>query len=281
MPPKILISAGVHPEEEAGVIYLKKIYKCSEWSNDMDIYIISCRNTYGFNITNNINNAKLQFSCETGEFYKIGERVLFIPCLDFIRCVGKKLQIKSLITPFSEALKYEGFIDIVSLRNNSQIHANSYYLYEGNLLDLNSRFSHIDSVFEFSTNNILNKYKPHYYLDLHESIGSECFLYVSKNNEHAITIAHDIVKNMISHNIPFRDCAKDRIKLERGIFALESFTDYPLSKDVFPVEIIFETGIDVCVEKRIHWIEIFIQSALELIYKRYDTASNFAFDKLV
>lgn len=281
MRPKILISAGVHPEEEAGVIYLKKNHKYSKWSNNMDIYTISCRNAYGFNITDNIKDVNLQFSCETGDFYKTGERILFIPNLDFIRCTGKGLQVKSLITPFLDVLKYEGLIDIVSLRNNSQIHANSYYLYKGRLLDLNSRLSLIDSIFEFSTNNILSKYKPHFYLDLHESIGSECFLYVSKNNEHAIAVAQGIVDNMMSLNVPFRDYAKDRIKLERGVFALESFTDYPLSQGVFPIEIIFETGIDACIEQRIHWIEIFIHSALKLIYKQYDTASNFAFDKLV
>ena len=174
---------------------------------------------------------------------------------------------------FMDALKdyalncsFEGFLDILSLRKSSQPHATSFYLHNGAILDLNRRSAIIDRVFDLSTNNLVKAYKPHYFVDLHESIGKECFLYVRRNDAKAISIAERVIDDLMNNRVPVRYSATDREVLSRGIFALESFADYAPCSSEYPIEIIFETGIDSSIDNRLSWIALFMNSIFQLVH---------------
>lgn len=264
MPPKVLISAGVHPEEEAGVLFLQTIDKYSDWNKDMAISIIPCRNTYGFYISEHLDFSQTFMECDFGSMYLIDKRLLFLPCLAYMRSHGNK-DIMNLLNDFLSEKVHEGFLDILSLRKSSQLHANTFYVHEGQLLDLNSRFSIIDQVFEFSTNNLLKTHNPNYFIDLHESIGEECYIYVSRNNPKALTLSLRLVDALVSSGVPVRNTSKDREMLQTGVFALESFRDYSYYPNKNTVEILFETGIDSTIDRRLSWVRLFMNSFFHLL----------------
>lgn len=264
MLPKILITAGVHPEEEAGVLYLQRFNKHPEWKDGLAISVIPCRNTYGFFISECLNFDQIYMVCDSGELYYSNKRLLYVPSLSFMRNHRNQNVVDLICSSLSEK-KYEGFLDVLSLRKSSRLHANSFYVCEGKLLDLNSRFSSVDKVFEFSTNNLLRTYNPNYFIDLHESRGKECFLYVSRNNPNAIAISRKIVTALISNNVPMRDSAKDRERIQTGVFALESFPDYRYCSNRGIVEIVFETGIDSSINLRLLWMQLFVNTFLHLL----------------
>ena len=262
MLPKILISAGVHPEEEAGVLFLQTIDKYSD-RNNMDLSIIPCRNTYGFFISENLSYNQTFMTCDFGVLYLINKRLLFVPSLAFMR-THRNQDMMDLLNDSVSEKGYEGFLDILSLRKSSRLHANTFYVHEGQLLDLNSRSSTIDKVFEFSTNNLLKTHNPNYFIDLHESKGEECYMYVSRDNPKALSLSLQIVSNLIANGVPVRDNAKDRERLQTGVFALESFRDYYYCPNRNPVEILFETGIDATIDQRLLWISVFMNAFFRL-----------------
>lgn len=199
-----------------------------------------------------------------GDFYMTNGRIFFVPSLSYIRS-HRTYDFKDMIQKSLSKDSFEGFLDVLSLRNSSLVHANSFYFQKGRLLDLNSKSHCIDEVFFFSTNNILATFNPQFFVDLHESKGNECFLYVGCDNSIAISIATKIVELLILRKVPIRDSAKDRVRLNKGIFALESFVDYGFQCKEYPVEIIFETGIDTTIECRVSWMNIFVQSFFETL----------------
>ncbi len=275
---RVLISAGVHPEEEAGVLYLQTVNKYSGWNKDICVSIVPCRNTYGFNITKHLDfNHRLK-CCDFGDFYLSGEgRFFLVPQLPYLKSKGSICFWESLKN-FVYLNSMEGYLDILSLRNSSQIHATSFYMVNGRIFDLNSRSSIIDIVFELSTNNLLREYRPHYFIDLHESIGNVCYLYVRRTDLKACLLARNIVKILIKYNVPIRNSAEDREMLSKGVFALESFSDYSFLEDkCLPVEIVFETGIDASISDRLSWISLFFNSLFQLFQCRhYDKTFDIA-----
>lgn len=263
MLPKILITSGIHPEEEAGVLFLQSFNKYSEWDDVMSITVIPWRNTYGFFISEHLKLDHTYMVCDFGDFYFANKRLLFVPSLLYLRN-HKDCDFMDLICGSLSDKGFEGFLDVLSVRKSSQLHANSFYVCEGKFFDLNSRSSIVDKVFEFSTNNLLRTHNPNYFIDLHESRGKECFLYVSRNDPKAIALSHEIVGALTSKGVPIRDSAVDRERIQTGVFALESFSDYCYYPDRNPVEIVFETGIDSSIENRISWMKLFVNTFLHL-----------------
>lgn len=263
MSPTMLISAGVHPEEEAGVLFLQAFDKYSDRNNDVNLSIIPCRNIYGFFISEHMTFDQTFMTCDFGELYLANKRLLFVPSLAYMRS-HRNQDIMNLLKDSLSEKAYEGFLDIISLRKGSRFHANSFYVHEGQLLDLNGRSSTVDKVFEFSTNNLLRKHNPDYFVDLHESRGEECYLYVSRNDSKALALSQRIVDDLTINGVPMRDTSKDREKLQTGVFALESFHDYFYYPNSGLVEIIFETGIDSTIDHRLLWISLFVNAFLRL-----------------
>ena len=261
---KVLITAGVHPEEEAGVLYLRTKTIRSDWNNYLDISIVPCRNVYGFDIAKHIGSNSKHRDYYFGTFYQSKGRLFFVPSLSYIRNENNT-DLRMLLTKTLSEESYKGFLDILSLRQGSQIHANSFFVQNGVLIDLNSRNNNLDSVFEFSTNNLLRTFNPHYFVDLHESLGEECFIYVSKNSPKAYSLAVRIIESLKAKCVPIRNTAKDRNLLYEGIFALESFVDYNSFCEENPIEMIFETGIDAAIDQRILWTDLFVSSFLALL----------------
>lgn len=264
MLPKVLITAGVHPEEEAGVLFLQTFNKYSEWKNGITISVIPCRNTYGFFFSEHFSFDQIYMVCDCGDLYYSNKRLFYVPSLSYMR-VHRDQNLVDLICSSLSEKKYEGYLDVLSVRKGSRLHANSFYVCEGKFLDLNSRFSSIDKVFEFSTNNLLRTYNPNYFIDLHESRGKECFLYVSRNNPKALAFSRKIVAALVSNNVPLRDYAKDRERIQTGVFALESFPDYCCYPNRDIVEIVFETGIDSSINLRLLWMQLFVNTFLHLL----------------
>lgn len=258
-PTKVLIAAGVHPEEEAGVLYLQAVDKYSDWGDNVDVSIIPCRNTYGFNISEHLSFDGVFRKCRFGDFIMSDGRLFLIPNLSFLRD-HRDVDFVDLVKSFFKQEPFDGFLDILSLRNGSQMHANSFYVHNGFFWDLNSRSGVVDHVFVHSTNNMLAAYAPDCFIDLHESIGNECFIYVSRSNSRAIGLAVSIVESMKGKGVPFRNAAKDRERLHEGLFALESFSDYHGDPEDRRIEMVFETGIDSPVNVRLSWISLFLNS---------------------
>ena len=229
----------------------------------MVISIIPCRNTFGFYISEHLGFAQTFMECDFGAVYLIEKHLLFVPSLAYMRTHGNQ-DMMNLLNDFVSEKAYEGFIDILSLRKNSQLHANTFYVHEGQLLDLNSRSSTVDKIFEFSTNNLLKTHKPNYFIDLHESRGEECYIYVSRDNPKALTLSLRIVDDLVSSGVSVRDSAKDRERLGTGVFALESFRSYRYCPNKNPIEIVFETGIDATIDQRLSWISLFMNAFFRL-----------------
>lgn len=258
-PPKVLITAGVHPEEEAGVLFLQSFEKDSDWNNNFDILIIPCRNMNGFFLSEHINFSQTFLVCDFGKIYSTNKGLLFVPSLEYLS-LHRNQDIINLLSECMSERNYEGFLHVLSIRKSSQLHANSFYVHDGRLYDLNSRSSNVDKIFEFSTNNLLKTYKPNYFIDLHESRGEECYIYVSRDNSTALSLSLRIVDDLVSNGVPVRDSAKDRERIQTGVFALESFQDYRYFPNRNPIEIVFETGIDATIDQRLLWINLFMNA---------------------
>lgn len=237
----VLLSAGIHPREESWIYTLNEMLIDNTFLNShtgLKYKVVPCRNERGFRFLEFVNERKIKqvFTDKTLCAFNDEEEYFFLLKDENL---NERYLLERIIQILNEE-KYEGLFGVLTKTENSNIVCNSYLYFEGKIVDFNSYCREIDKYTMYSRNQMLNNSEI-IWIDFHESIGYETFVYVDKQDELAYSIAREYVSFCKKNCIQIRNQAVDRMMIEEGIFDI-SFMKNRYKRDC--QELIIETGID-------------------------------------
>lgn len=275
----VLLSSGVHPEEEATSISVKNIMNDSSFIKSLSnikLYVVPCRNSIGNNLNSVLieNDTTEYISDSIGKMLIFKDIVLFIPSN---RCIQKgTLFMFEYIQQLLYRVSFVGFVNIVSMRKTQSLCSNTYFFNKTSFIDLNAINEDLDKTFAHSINNLHKLCSPKIHIDVHEGLGDAAYIYTNEKDDLLLNIARNVISHCISKHIPIRAEASDRIKIEDGIYSISSLNSF--KKSSYPI-ILIEGGIDGKWERRIDVLESIVRNCLMNINEYYGKAFDNTFDQ--
>lgn len=275
----VLLSSGVHPEEEATTISVNNIMNDTSFIKSLSnikLYVVPCRNSIG----NNLNRVLIEsdisecISDSIGKMLISKDSALFIPS---DRCIQKgTLFMFEYIQLLLRRVSFVGFVNIVSMRKTQSLCSNTYFFNKTSFIDLNAINEDLDKTFAHSINNLHKLCSPKIHIDVHEGLGDAAYIYTNEKDDLLLNIARNVISHCISKHIPIRAEASDRIKIEDGIYSISSLNSF--KKSSYPI-ILIEGGIDGKWERRIDVLESIVRNCLMNINEYYGKAFDNTFDQ--
>lgn len=275
----VLLSSGVHPEEEASSISVRNImndYSFIMSLSNINLYVVPYRNSIGNNLSQILieNDITEYISDSIGKMLVFKDIVLFIPSN---KCIQKgTLFMFEYIQQLLRRVSFVGFVNIVSMRKTKSLCSNTYYFNKTSFVDLNAINEDLDKAFAHSINNLHKLCSPKIHIDVHEGLGDATYIYTNEKDDVLLNIARNIISRCISEHVPIRTEASDRIKIEDGIYSISSLNSF--KKSSYPI-ILIEGGIDGKWERRIDVLESIVRNCLMNINAYYGKAFDNTFDQ--
>ena len=267
----VMLMAGIHPEEEAGIFCLQEMINDTEWLQlygDINVIVIPCRNKAGFHIRTYLEDSKTYNGriVEDSPFYK-----MMMTSKGCIVLIKKEMWKEKDRNVFWNRLKNaigrvmtEGFVHIISLKKNQDIRANTYYYKEKKLIDSNVIDECPKTDFICDIKSLIEKYKPDFLIDVHEGKGNEAYIYVDSKDEEMISNGRHLISCLESLQIPIRRKSEDRRRISDGIFALEDLKSGRMLIDAAGSGkvMVLESGIELKREDRIEVLKKMIEQSM-------------------
>lgn len=262
---RLLLTSGIHPEEEAGVIVLNKLINDSDFFNickGIDIQIIPCRNERGYFIEDKLRSAPIHIILEK-------ENILFMENAGDVFFYVKQMESmlnKSYWTQIEQVLseqQYVGVVGIISNRASDKIRSNHYYFTGRKMVDFNSYSRCIDDISVYSRNNILKNYEFDLWVDLHESIGKDLFLYLDPKDKWMLHMGKRLIEYCDKQKYKLRKDARDRKKIMDGIYDINFMKNR--QRNLQKKELILEMGIDNNLDYRVNVYEDILKVLCQII----------------
>lgn len=271
----ILLMAGVHPIEEAGIKCLNQFVYGSKWVNnsrEFNLIIVPCRNVVGYNVLGKLFNddgiiaGRLIADNKSMQLYKLEGDYYVVPKHEAHS--NNDTQWASIISSLNEHVN-EGFVNILSRTQDLNIRANTYYYKCKRLIDLNNIGMIPERKGIKEVGQIILDYRPDYIIDLHEGKDNNNYVYVTDG---AVNIGKAIIKEYDARGLAIREYAEDRVAIDRGIYAFEALNSYKSWKSYLNDSevIIIESGGNRELAKRVESLNIGIEACLEYIENNND-----------
>lgn len=236
----VLLSAGIHPREDSWIYTLNEMLSDNTFLSShtgLKYKVVPCRNERGFRFLEFAKERKMKqvFSDKSLCAFTDDEEYFFL-------LKDEKLNEGYLLERIIYKLNdenFEGLFGVLAKTDNSNIVCNSYLYLDGKIIDFNSYCNEIDKYTMYSRNQMLNNGEI-IWIDFHESIGYETFVYVDKQDELAYSIAREYVSFCKRNRIRIRNKAVDRMMIDEGIFDISFMKNRYKSNCQ---ELIIETGI--------------------------------------
>ena len=256
----VLLMAGIHPEEEAGVFCLHRLLHDVKWLDDykdLRVIMVPCRNLYGFNIRRVFRPDGTIIGSQI--FEDLYCRIM--KCNDEYLIFLKKVMLMESnriifwkrVENALRVAKVKGFVHLLSYRKNADLRANTYFFSEKKIHDVNVIGKYPKASFLCDVQAIVDNYKPNLVIDLHEGKGNCSYVYVDSQDERTIEMGKYIIEYFNAQNIPIRRQAADRIKIGDAVYALDYLESGKRLIDIVQggKVIVLETGIERNLESRI------------------------------
>lgn len=262
----VLLSAGIHPEEEAPVIYLKQVIETQELFSDFSDFrfiVVPCRNYLGYTVVNRVlksDNTIVVYADKLCKVLKKHDEYLVIPSLKLIEKSDKTIQLT--IVSALQKINVKGYIHIVSFSKNKNIHANTYFFDSHRLVDINQPLKNYPKdIVDYE--GLIAKYQPDLIIDLHEGKNEKVYFYVDKGKTSLQKKVKEAINALKYEKFSLREFANDRELLFPGCFNIVGlqcsfFQDYAPRSEM----VILEGGILNDYNERIRAIDIGVRSLL-------------------
>ena len=265
----IALMAGVHPEEEGGVLCLMRMMQDVQWLTvykNIRLIAVPCRNQFGFRIKQCFKNPeclKLFFENECCRIYTYGAEYLIVLKIIMASKADRKHFWGLLKNSLSDA-KVNGFVHVISFRKSTELRANTYYFSGERLVDMNDVGQYPQVSYICNVQKLVQVYKPDLVIDLHEGKGKDTYLYADPEDKCAVAVGEHIVSCLKKMEIPIRTDAEDRVKIDSGIYSLRQLNSGKRWIElVNPGKIlILEAGIENEMEKRISILRMGIEQSI-------------------
>ena len=285
----VMIMAGIHPEEEGGVLCLERMMQDSQWLatyKNISVIAVPCRNLFGFQIKQCFENSvftdrKLFFENEYCKIYTYREEYLIVLKTAMATKTDRK-HFWSLLKNSLKEAKINGFVHLISFRQSTELRANTYYFSEERLIDMNDIGQYPQVPYICNVQKLVQLYQPDMVIDLHEGKGKETYLYVDSENKCAVAGGEHIVTCLKKMGIPIRTNANDRVKIDDGIYSLRQLNSGKRWIElVNPGKIlVLEAGIENEIKKRINILRVGIEQSIAYEWGRINGKTcNNTFDK--
>lgn len=267
----VMVMAGIHPEEEGGVLCLEKLIQDSKWLaayTNICVIAVPSRNLLGFQIKQCFENTgflkgKLFFEDEYCKIYTYREEYLIVLKRAMVVKIDRNHFWKLLKNSLKEA-KINGFVHLISFRKSIELRANTYYFSGERLVDMNDIGQYPEPPYICNIQNLVQIYKPDLIIDLHEGKGRETYLYVDPEDVSAVANGEHVITCLEKMEIPIRMNAKDRVKVADGIYSLQQLKSGKRWIELagHGRVLVLEAGIENEIEKRINILRTGVEQSI-------------------
>ena len=267
----ILLMAGIHPEEEAGVLCLEEMVAHRKWIESypgINFIVVPCRNRLGFQIQECVENSTAYngIIVKDNRFCKMmmtSKGCIVLIKKEMWQQKGRKQFWYCLTSELRDVME-EGFVHIISLKKNRDLRANTYYYREEKLIDVNVIDEYPKTDFICDLKRVIQEYRPDFVIDVHEGKGEASYVYIDSCDESMIAGGRYLINYLEEQHISVRRCASDRKRIADGIFALEELkSGRRMIEAAVPGKVmIVESGIDQNLKHRIKILKKMIEQSI-------------------
>jgi len=271
--------AGIHPEEECGVLCLEKLVGDKEWLNkysNLNLIIVPCRNSFAFSIKkcfqDGVLNGTIIYSDDLCFICKYQNEYIVIPKLQMASQIPRE-ELSNKLKGILTSNKISGFVHIISMRRAKEIRACTFFFNRGVLYDINDIKNIPKRNYLIDVNEIILKYHPSLIIDLHEGKGNKAYVYVDGDDNQSISMGKYVVSSFENKNITVKMNSDDRKRLSDGVFDIQDLIIWRSWKEHVDDSkiILIEAGIDNSETTRIEALKLGVEKCLEFAMECWGT----------